>query len=51
MEETVNQETVVEEKLPVHKVCPACGFKIFDADTMFCEKCNRRLEEDTEAAE
>ena len=33
-----------EEKVPTNKVCPNCGWSIFDIETMFCDKCGRRLE-------
>ena len=42
------EEAAAEEevKVPVHKTCPNCGWKVFDIETMFCDECGRRLEED-----
>ena len=40
------EKEVVKE--PTRKVCTNCGFSIFDAETMFCNDCGRRLVEESE---
>ena len=40
------EKEVVKE--PTRKVCTNCGFTIFDAETMFCNDCGRRLVEESE---
>ena len=39
--------SMVEEPKPEtkNKVCPNCGWTVFDIETMFCDECGRRLEE------